>query len=68
MNTLETEWRQAYESSIRARADYESLGAGSPVDADMLERARERLERADALKASIFAKIERLEQILLRRR
>jgi hypothetical protein len=67
MNTLETEWRQAYESSMSARADYQSLAAGSKADTDLLGRARERLERAEALKARIYAKIERLEQSLLRR-
>jgi len=68
MNTLETEWRQAYESSMNARADYESMAAGSKVNAHMLDRARERMEHAEAMKARIFAKIERLEESLLRRR
>jgi hypothetical protein len=68
MNILETEWRLAYESSMSARADYESLADGSKVNADMLDRARERLERAEAFKARIFAKIERLEESLVRRR
>jgi hypothetical protein len=67
VSTLETEWRQAYESSMSARADYQSLAAGSKADADLLGRARARLERADALKARIYAKIERLEESLLRR-
>jgi hypothetical protein len=67
MNTLETEWRQAYESSMSARADYQSLASGSKVNTDMLDRARERLERAEELKARILAKIQRLEAVLLRR-
>ncbi len=67
MNTLETEWRQVYESSLSARADYESLAAGLNADADLVGRARERLERAEALKARIFEKIERLEASLRRR-
>jgi hypothetical protein len=67
MNTLETEWRQAYESSMIARADYQSLATGSKPNADLIDRARERLERAEALKARILAKIERLEESLLRR-
>jgi hypothetical protein len=46
MNNLGQEWRQAYESSIVARA-------------------RERLERSEALKARIMAKIERLEDAIL---
>ena len=33
MNNLETEWRQAYESSIVARADYQSLAASPKANA-----------------------------------
>jgi hypothetical protein len=65
MNNLETEWRQAYESSIVARADYQSLAASSKASADMLDLARERLDRTEALKARIMAKIERLEDTVL---
>jgi hypothetical protein len=61
MNNLETEWRQAYESSMVARADYQSLAANKKVKAGLLDLARERLERTEALKARILAKIERLE-------
>jgi hypothetical protein len=67
MNSLEQEWRQAYESSIVARADYQSLAAGPKKDAKLLELARDRLERTEALKARIMAKIERLEDSLLGR-
>jgi hypothetical protein len=65
MNNLETEWRQAYESSIVARAEYQSLAAGAKGNADLLERARDRLDRTEALKARIMAKIERLEDNIL---
>jgi hypothetical protein len=65
MNNLETEWRQAYESSIAAHADYRALEAGRKVDSEVLDRARERLERSEALKARIMAKIERLEDNIL---
>ena len=65
MNNLESEWRQAYESSIVARADYQSLVATPKVSAVLLNRARERLERTEALKARIMAKIERLEDNIL---
>jgi pyruvate kinase len=61
MNNLEMQWRQAYESSIAARADYQSLAASSKSSADMLDLARERLDRTEALKARIMAKIERVE-------
>lgn len=65
MNNLETEWRQAYESSMVARADYQSLAANRKAKARLLDLARERLERTEALKARIMAKIERLEDTIL---
>jgi hypothetical protein len=65
MNNLETEWRRAYESSIAARADYQSLAANSSADVSMLDQARERLERSEALKVRILAKMERLEDTML---
>jgi hypothetical protein len=57
---LESEWRQAYEDSILARAEYQALAAQRAVGKP-LALARERLERAEALKARIMLKIERLE-------
>lgn len=65
MNNLELEWRRAYESSIVARADYQSLAASPKSNADLLDAARERLDRSEALKARIMAKIERLEDRML---
>jgi hypothetical protein len=65
MNNLETEWRLAYETSIAARADYQSLAANSNAGVSMLDRALERLERTEALKARILAKMERLEDTML---
>jgi hypothetical protein len=65
MSHLEMEWRQAYESSIVARADYQTLAASPRVSANILDMARERLDRTEALKARIMAKIERLEDNLL---
>jgi hypothetical protein len=65
MNNLEQEWRQAYESSIVARADYQSLAASPKANADLLDMARERLDRSEALKARIMAKIERFEDSIL---
>ena len=56
MNNLETEWRQAYETSMVARADYQSLAASPKANADLLDLARERLDRTEALKARIMAK------------
>jgi len=65
MNNLEFEWRQAYESSIAARAEYQLLAADLRANAELLDAARERLDRAEALKARIMAKIERLEDHML---
>jgi hypothetical protein len=65
MMQLETEWRQAYEASVGARADYQKLAADRVADADLLDMARERLDRAEALTAQIMIKIERLEASML---
>jgi hypothetical protein len=67
MNHLEIEWRQTYEDSVVARAEYQALAANPAGNAERLERARERLTRAEAKKARIMAKIERLEDSLLDR-
>ncbi len=65
MNDLELEWRSAYEASISARADYQSLAQSIAANAEHLDLARERLDRAEALKARIMVKIERLEEAML---
>jgi len=65
MNSLEMEWRQAYDSLIVARAEYQSLAASREANADLLDTAHERMERAEALKARVMAKIERLEGSML---
>ena len=65
MSTLESEWRQVYEDSIVARAEYQSLAAGRQAGADLLDMARERLDRAEAQKSKIMVKIERLESRML---
>ena len=65
MNNLETEWRQAYESSMIARAEYQALAASPKVNARLIDLARERLDRTEALKSRIMAKIERLEDSIL---
>jgi hypothetical protein len=65
MHELELEWRQAYESSIAARAEYQALAASPEANADLLDLARERLDRTEALKARIMTNIERLEDTML---
>ncbi len=67
MTALEREWRDAFEDSIAARAEYQALAAGRQANADVLDSARERLDRAEALKSQIMVKIERLEYRLLGR-
>jgi hypothetical protein len=65
MNNLEAEWRQVYEAGIVARADYQALASDTAANARLLEKARERLERSEVMKARIMAKIERLEATML---
>ena len=65
LSQLEAAWRQAYEGSMGARADYQALVAHADANADSLDVARERLDRAEALRARIMVQIERLEGELL---
>ena len=65
MVSLESEWRQVYEDSINARADYQALAANRTSSALLLDAARERLDQAEALKTRVMAKIERLEEKIL---
>jgi hypothetical protein len=67
MNQLELEWRQAYESSIVARTDYQALAVSPETRVTLLELARQRLDRIESLKARILAKIERLEDSIVGR-
>lgn len=67
MSHLESEWRQAYEASNAARAELNSLAALGRVKSSILSQARERLNRSEAQKARIMAKIERLEDNVLGR-
>lgn len=65
MVDLENEWRQVYEDSINARADYQLLAATRTADSAALDVARERLDKAEAMKSRTMTKIERLEYSLL---
>jgi hypothetical protein len=65
MNRLELDWRSAYEDSISARADFESLTHSGAATAERAAKASARLEAADAAKAHILAEIECLEERLL---
>jgi hypothetical protein len=61
MNGLHLEWSQAYESLIIARAEYQALAASPTANADLLVMAGQRLDRAEALKARVMAKIDCLD-------
>jgi hypothetical protein len=65
MSHLESEWRQAYEAGIGARAELQALAATPKPSASAIAKAQTRLERAEGAKAHIMAKIERLEDRLL---
>ena len=65
MSNLESEWRRAYETGNVARAELQTLLKTPQVRTTALEQARERLNGAEALKARIMAKIERLEDSIL---
>lgn len=67
MNRLEFEWRQAYEASIAVRAEYQALAADRNAKMELLDAARERLDRAEAAKSRIMTRIERLEDYMLSR-
>jgi hypothetical protein len=64
LNNLEQEWRLVYDDSIAARAEYRVLAA-SGAKASRLSTMSDRLDRAEAKKARIMAKIERLEDSML---
>jgi hypothetical protein len=61
MQDLDSEWREAYEASIRARTDYRVLAASPAASVTAIDMARERLDRAEAVKERVMAKIDRLE-------
>jgi hypothetical protein len=65
IEALELEWRLAYEAGRQARAEIESTPADTLAERRILSLAGERLERLEAQKARIMAKIERLEESLL---
>jgi len=65
MSNLESEWRHAFETSLVARAELQALAAIPNTHRYVIDQVRERLNRAEALKARIMAKIERLEDSML---
>jgi hypothetical protein len=67
LNRLEAEWRVAYEASRLAGADFLTISASPDVRFAEVQKARQRLDAAEELKAQILAKIERFETIMTRR-
>jgi hypothetical protein len=65
MEALELEWRLVYEAGQQVRAEIESTSAQTLAGRRLLSLAGERLERLEAKKARIMAKIERLEDSML---
>ena len=65
MSHLESEWRQAYETGIAARAQLQALAATAKPSISAIAKAQTCLERAEGAKAHIMAKIERLEERIL---
>jgi hypothetical protein len=60
VNNLETEWRRAEEAVMVARTDFERVLGCCSANGGLIDVARIRLQRAEARKAQIFTKIERL--------
>jgi hypothetical protein len=65
MSNLESEWREAYDISMAARAELQVLAGTPKPNTVTLAKAHDRLERAEGLKARVMAKIERLEDSML---
>ena len=55
------EWHRWYKACIIARAEYRALSADRSANADLLDAARERLDRAEATRSRIMARLERFE-------
>jgi len=68
INNLELEWRLAYDASMVARAEYQGLAARlATTTAEVLDAARDCVERAESKKARIMGRIERLEDSMFGR-
>jgi hypothetical protein len=65
VNDLETEWRRAYEVFVAARTDYERLQDCCKANGGLLDVARMRMERAEAIKMRLMARVERAEDRLI---
>jgi hypothetical protein len=66
LNSLESEWRQAYEASRAAGAEFIALSSSPKVKFVDVQMARTRLDRAEQLKARVMAKIASLEETVIR--
>lgn len=67
ISNLELEWRLAYDIGAVARTEYRALAAQPAASMEILDAARDRLERAESKKSRIMGRIERLEDSMLGR-
>ncbi len=65
MAQLELEWRKVYEAGVIAQTEYQALSADSTSNRKLLDMARQQMNRTEAMKGRIMAKIERLEESML---
>jgi predicted Zn-dependent protease len=65
LSQMELEWREVHEASLLARADYQALAASPRSSELLLEAARRRLERTEAQRSRVMARIEHLEATLI---
>lgn len=65
MAQLELEWRKVYEAGVITQTEYQALSADSTRNRKLLDMACQRMNRAEAMKGRIMAKIERLEDSML---
>jgi len=59
--SLESQWRQVYEDSIDARAEYQSAVASGADDTGYIKLARARLDETETMKGKIMARIKHIE-------
>jgi hypothetical protein len=65
LNNLETQWRQAYEACVNARADFVRVQDCCKANGGLIDVARLRVERAEALKVRLMTKMECAEVRLI---
>jgi len=67
LSHLEAEWRDAYESGSVARAEFLAVMVSPEFKLSTFDQARDRLDRAEAVKVQIIARMDRLEADTIQR-